>query len=153
MKSIKFLLVAILAMIVCSVQAQSATQINLKSTSGKLVNFGKIITATTADATPVIVDTSAIKDNSAGLVQITVSGSSAAGDGVTGKLVYRYKKVAGTLTVATADVLSAIVADTNVSGATFAAAATSYGNLKLTLTGKAAVTIKWKSVINPFPNQ
>jgi hypothetical protein len=121
-----------------------------KAVSGKLVPIGKIATITTLDATPVIIDTLAITNNTAGILEVVVAGTSAAGDGVTGKLYYRYKKVAGTLTVATAEVASAIVADTNVSGATFAIAATSYNNAKLTITGKAAVSIKWRTLIKPY---
>jgi hypothetical protein len=148
MKSIKIFLCLSMA-VVFAVTASAQMQYE-KAVSGKLVPIGKIATITTLDATPVIIDTLAITNNTAGILEVVVAGTSAAGDGVTGKLYYRYKKVAGTLTVATAEVASAIVADTNVSGATFAIAATSYNNAKLTITGKAAVSIKWRTLIKPY---
>jgi hypothetical protein len=150
MKSLKFLICSMLVL-ACSLSLSAQIQYQ-KTISGKLVPVGKIATYTTANATPVVIDTLAIADNSAGIMEIVAVGSTTAGDGVTGKLYYRYKKVAGTLTVATAEVASAIVADTNVSGATFAFAATSYGNGKLTITGKAALSIKWRTLIKPYYN-
>lgn len=135
-----------------SVTASSQVQY-IKATSGKLIPYGRISTLTTTNATPVIVDVLTIADNSAGVIEVTVSGSSAAGDGVTGRLIYRYKKVSGTLTIATADTVSTITVDSNVSGAGFALAADGSNNAKLTLTGKSSVTIKWRAVIKPFFNQ
>jgi len=150
MKSLKsFACTVIMLASISTVSAQMQYQ---KSIGGKLIPIGELGVTTTTNATPVIIDTVAVADNTAGIFEVAVSGSSAAGDGVTGKLYYRYKKVSGTLTLATAEVASAIVADTNVSGATFALASTSFGNAKLTLTGKAAVTIRWRTLIKPYYN-
>lgn len=150
MKSFKILL--LFSFVLCSF-AGSAQMQYLKSTSGKLIPYEKIKTVTTTNATPVIIDTIPVANNTAGIIEVTVCGSSAAGDGVTGKLIYRYSKAAGTLTVSSATAASAVTADTNVSGATFALAANSNNNAKLTITGKSGVTIKWRSVIAPYYNQ
>lgn len=144
---IKLILSALFA-IALSVAASAQNQ-SLRTTSGKLIRF-RVDTLTTFNATPVIMDTIGITDNTAGILEVTVVGASAVGDGITGKLIYRFKKVSGTLTVATADTASAITADTNLSGGTFAVATTSYGNAKLTVTGKSAVTVRWRSVIYPY---
>lgn len=149
MKSIKFLAAALFLMVSVSVSAQKMQYVKT-SPSGKSVAEGRFDTLTTFNATPVIMDTMAITDNSAGIIEVTAVGASAAGDGITGKLVYRYHKASGTLTVATADTISTITADTGLSGGTFALAATSYGNTKLTVTGKASVTVRWRSQIKPF---
>lgn len=122
----------------------------VKTTSGKNIAAGRFDTLTTFNATPVVMDTLAITDNTSGIIEVTVVGQAATGDGITGKLIYRYKKVSGTLTVGTADSASAITADTALSGGTFALAANSYNNAKLTVTGKASVNVRWHSSITPF---
>src|SRR4051812_36292950 len=129
--------------LVCCTQMASAQMHYERSNRGKNIPIGSYDTTTTTNATPFIIDTLGITNNSAGILEVTVVGQSAVGDGITGKLVYRYKKASGTLTIATPDTASAITADTGLSGGTFALAATSYGNAKLTITGKAATTVRW----------
>lgn len=150
----KIFFLAMTMIMACTAEAQTKQGVMLKIslTNGKLANFGQDIKLTTPDATPVIADTMAIADNSAGLIEVYGSGSSAAGDGVTGKLIYRYHKSAGTITLGSATSASAIVADTNVSGATFAVAATASNNLKLTVTGKSALPVQWHLLMNQFRN-
>lgn len=133
-----------------TVTAQSAKYHYSRTDRGKLVSEGQYDTATTTSATPLISDTMAITNNTAGIIEVTVIGQSAVGDGITGKLIYRYAKASGTLTFGTATAASAIVADTGLSGGTFALATTSYGNAKLTLTGKASTTVSWYTHIKPL---
>jgi hypothetical protein len=119
----------------------------LKTIQGKVVNYGKVGTLTTADATATHIDSIVIADNTAGLIEVSVVGQSTAGDGVTAKVIYRYKKVSGTLTLSAATNIMAAVVDTNLSGATFALAATATNNAQLKVTGKAATSVKWRSLI------
>lgn len=150
MKNFKLILCSLLCM---ACVAGASAQVNyIKTDKGKMFPVGSMKRVTTPDATPVVIDTLAIQDNSGGVIEVTCVGSSAAGDVVTGKLIYRYKKSAGTLTVASAANESAIVADTNVSGATFAAAATASNNLKITVTGKAGLAVKWRSKADLITN-
>lgn len=143
------LLAAILfAMSPAKSDAQTKTQY-LRTLKGKMMPL-KVDTATTFNATPRVVDTIAVSNGDAGVIEVTVTGAASDGDAVTGKLIYRYKKVSGTLTVATADTASAVTVDTDLSGAGFALAANSYNNLKLTLTGKASTTITWRALIVPL---
>lgn len=146
----KYLKIVTLSMIaICFSVCVSAQMQFVKTSAGKLVNYGRVDTLTTFNATPVIIANLTITDNTAGIVEITAIGTAATGDAITGKLIYRYKKVSGTLTVATADTASAITADTALSGGTFAAAANGSNNLKLTVTGKASVNVRWRTVITP----
>lgn len=148
MKNIKLLICSLICM---AAMATASAQVKyFKTVDGKFVPAGQIDTSRTLDATPVIAANMTIANNTGGIVEVTVVGSTTAGEVITGKLIYRYKKASGTITVATADTASAITADAALSGATFAVAANASNNLKLTLTGKASKTILWRWEIKPY---
>jgi hypothetical protein len=148
MKSLKFLSIACLFM--ATAFTASSQMLYTKTTSGKFIAVGKQKTLTTTDATATVMDTLAITNNTAGVIEVRVVGVAATGDAITGKLIYRYKKVSGTLTIGTADAASVLTTDTALSGGTFALAVNTYNNAKLTVTGKAAVSVVWRSRITPF---
>lgn len=150
MKSYKIFL-SIFLMMSISLTTLAQNQ-SIKSTTGKLIPYGRIDTLTTFNATPVIMDTYTISNNTSGIIEVTVAGSTAAGVGATGKLIYRYTKASGTLTIATADTASAVTVDGGLSGAGFALAVDGSNNAKLTITGKASTTIKWRSVMVQYKN-
>lgn len=153
MKSFKILLLSLTILFSVASSAQNHTTQRIRTTAGNLINYGRVDTLTTFNATPVVIDTLAITDNTVGIIEVTVAGSTSAGVGATGKLIYRYAKAAGTLTVATADSASAVTVDSGISGAGFALAANTYNNAKLTITGKSSTTIRWKSVMTPYINR
>lgn len=144
MKNLKLLLIGLLCLASFSVSAQ---MLQVKTTTGKVVNYGKVGTLTTTDSVATHIDSIKIADNTAGLIEVYVVGQSTAGYGVTAKVIYRYKKVSGTLTLSAATNIMAAVVDTNLSGATFALAATATNNAQLKVTGKAATSVKWRSII------
>jgi hypothetical protein len=145
-----FLSVICIVSLSATLTAQSSRYHYVRTEAGKFISEGQFDTATTTSATPLICDTMKITDNTAGIIEVTAVGQAANGDGITGKLIYRYSKASGTLTFGTATAASAITADTGLSGGTFALATTSFGNAKLTLTGKASVTVKWWTQIQPL---
>lgn len=148
MKNIKLFICSLICM--AAMTTASAQVKYFKTVDGKYVPAGQIDTSRTLDATPVIAANMTVANNTGGLVEVTVVGSASNGECVTGKLLYHYHKTAGTITVATADTVGTITADTGLSGATFAVAANASNNLKLTLTGKASKTILWKWEIKPY---
>lgn len=148
MKFLKLFLIALVGLMVnISVQAQT---MQLKATNGKLVTYAKIATKTTADSVTTVMDTLIIADNSAGLIEVTVLGSSTAGDGVTGKQIFRYHKSSGTLTLSSATNVSSIVTDTGISGATFTFSTNSNNNVQLTIKGKPSTTVNWRSQLTHY---
>lgn len=149
------LLLSILTLSVCTtVNGQAAGNNHkvqkVKTNYGKMVTVGVFDTTTTFDATPVIIEVLTIANNTAGIIEVTAKGVAATGNRITGKLVYSYKKVSGTLTVSAADTTSTVVVDTALSGGGFAGSADASNNFKLTITGKAAVPILWTTRIDPF---
>lgn len=147
MKSLKFLLL-IISLVSLSASAQN---LQLRTTSGKIVTyFGREKSVTTTDATATTIDSLPITTNTAGLIDVTVVGYTAAGAAVTGRILYRYKKPSGTLTLATGEVLSAIVTDTGLaSSGTFTVTAVA-NNIVVQVTGKASTSVKWRSLITQF---
>lgn len=124
--------------------AQKGRVNTLRTQQGKVIPAGSWQRDTTTDATPKITDTLIVGNNSAGLIEVSAVGVTSAGEAVTAKLIYRYAKASGTLTIASAANISAVAADTALSGATVAAAATADNNIKVTITGKASKTIRWR---------
>lgn len=117
----------------------------IKTTSGKLVLYGKVRSFTTTDSTLSVVDTIKVKNNSGGLVTVTVLGADSLGNAVTGKVIYRYIKAAGTLTLASGTNISASSTDAGLGTATWTFTATTDNNLQLKVKGKLGYTVRWKT--------
>ncbi len=145
----RLILFAFLSILTFSITAQTK-MLQLRTTSGKLLPYGKVATATTNNATPLLIDSLAIVDNTTGIIELTVLGVADTGDAVFGKQVIKYKKVAGTLTLATAHDEYAKTTDSGISGATYSFTTTASGNAKLEITGKAATVLRWRTRIEPF---
>ena len=151
MKNFKFLIVfSALIAISFSLIAQSSPAQYVTSSKGKALSLGHFKSATTTDSTLSIHDTLAIADNTAGLLTVTVAAYDSLGDGVTSKVVYRYKKVAGTLTLAAGANISALVVDAGLGSATTTFTATASNNVQLKIKGKLNYTVKWKTLIERF---
>lgn len=123
-----------------------AQQDHLKTVNGKLVNYGALKKFTTTDSTLSAVETVSILDNSAGMIIVTVVAADSVGDGVTGKIIYRYHKTAGTLTLASGTNISALVTDTGLGTATFTVTAVS-NNVVLKCKGKLNYTVRWRTLV------
>lgn len=124
-----------------------------RATNGKLIEAPKLTVITTTNATATHVDSIVIADNTAGIITIEGVGAvPTTGKAITGVLVYRYSKSAGTLTIGTVTSVVAIVADTEVSGGTFALAATASNNAQLKATGKASTTVRWRFNVFQTPH-
>lgn len=145
MKRILFFL-SLFILIASFATAQSAQQ-QIKTTSGKTVGWGRMKSYATTDSALNIMDTVAITNNTAGVIEVTVTGVDSIGLGVTGKQIYRYSKTAGTLTLSAATQTLAIVTDTGLGTATYTFTATASNNLKLTVKGKLNRTVTWRSLI------
>ena len=108
--------------------------------SGRQVN--------TTDATPTTLQTHAITDETAGMLEVFLVGKSTGTAGkITGKKIVGYRKDGGTLTL---DSLTTILADVVTGDLTTATwtITTSSNNIIVQVTGQAAKTINWKCVIN-----
>ncbi len=102
---------------------------------------------TTTNATATTVYTVAADSNEVGFIKIKAIGFSPDSvAAVTGIRTYRYTKVSGTLTLGSVIETQTPVADTKVSGTTFAASAVS-NDIAVKVTGKADVTMYWNVVI------
>lgn len=124
----------------------------VKATNGKLVQAPKLVVLTTTNATATHVDSIVIADNTAGIITIEGVGAvPTTGKAITGVLTYRYSKSSGTLTVGTVVSEVPVIADTEVSGGTFALAATASNNAQLKATGKASTTVRWRFLILQHP--
>jgi hypothetical protein len=146
MKAIKcFLLGIITILAIQSVNAQGST-LYLKKSDNKLLYYGRTGTVTTTDATPTNIDLMTISSNEGGVIEVIVVGYSTTDSSVvTGSKIVRYVKKGGTLTLGTATAVLAVAADTGISTATFAFAASS-NNIVVQVTGVAGKTIKWKAI-------
>jgi len=135
-KFIKFTIISALALFAC-VTTYSQTYIQ-RNTSEAIKRY-----VTTPSNTETKVDSIQIGTNEAGIIQVKVIGLSSAGaDPITGTLQYSYTKAAGTLSLGTSRIVDTVRVDSDISGATFAASA-SNNNIKITVTGKSAVPIRW----------
>lgn len=154
MKALKFLtIIFLMVAFTITVQAQVGTPLYARTTTGKLVKVGQFNTKTTTDSTLTIMDTVAISDNSAGLIEVAVVGLDSLGNGVTGKQIYRYHKAAGTLTLASATNISTAVTDAGLGTATYTFTATSSNNAQLKIKGKLTYTVHWRSqILHTTPN-
>ncbi len=148
MKSFKFLSILLIA-VVTTFSASAQLQ-QLRSTSGKLVKYGRVATLATTDSALNVIDTFAVGNNTAGMIEVGVAGQDSVGSGVTGKQIYRYKKVAGTLTLSAATQIMAIVTDTPLGTATYTFTATDSNNLQLKVKGKLGVTVSWRILVVPL---
>jgi hypothetical protein len=139
MKKILFFLMA--SIIAYGAIAQTPTYI-LSNTKAQVV---KSLTTTNATATTIATVTPI--DDEVGIVRIEIVGM--ATDtlaGVTGCISYRYIKSGGTLTLGSVVTHNTIVADSELSGATFSASAVS-NNIAVRVTGVLDETIYWKALI------
>lgn len=148
MKSLKFFLICTVLAVSC-ISASAQLQ-QLRTTSGKLVKYGRVATLSTTDSALNIIDTFAVTNNTAGMIEVGVVGQDSVGSGVTGKQIYRYKKVAGTLTLSAATQIMAIVTDTPLGTSTYTFTATDSNNLQLKVKGKLGVTVAWRILIVPL---
>lgn len=102
---------------------------------------------TTTDATATTAASLTLTNNEVGVITIKVIGFRAdTVAGVTGVRTYRYKKVGGTLALGSVIETQAIVADSDVTGATFSASASS-NNILVKVTGVAGKTIYWDVIV------
>lgn len=101
---------------------------------------------TTTDATATVLLTIDAGTTDAGIIAAHVVGQDAAGLVVSGAKIVRYKKVSGTVTLGTAADLLAVEADTGLTSATFAFAATA-NVITIKVTGTAAKTITWTASV------
>lgn len=115
--------------------------------------FNKNVTETftrkiqTTNATATDASTIIIGENEVGHIEIkTIGFSPDSVAAVTGIRTYRYQKINGVLTLGSAIETLPIIADTKVSGGTFAAVA-SGNNIIIRVTGKASVLLYWDIVI------
>lgn len=138
----KFIKALLFGLIVLAVMPSMA-QKTINRNSGE--EFQKV--KTTTDSTFTSVDSCIINSNEVGFVDVQVVGlDKVNGKAVTGHLKYRYKSVSGTITLASADALSAIVTDSGLSPATFKVIA-SGSKLYLQVKGKLTVTVDWYTVL------
>ena len=121
-----------------------AQEQQLETTRGNKVLYGIEKTKTTTDSTLAHADSVVVADNTGGLVELTIVGHSAAGDAITGKHIYRYKKASGTLTLGSAANTSATVVDAGLGTSTYTFAGTATGNLQLKIKGKLSTSVKWR---------
>jgi len=111
-------------------------------------NAGQSIikTKTTTNNTATTVYTVPTTSNEVGFITIKAIGFSAADTAaVTGIRTYRYTKVGGTLTLASVTETLTPVADSDISGATFAAVASS-NDILVKVTGVSSKTIYWNVI-------
>lgn len=127
-----------------SVSAQGSW-LQVKSTGNKLITYAKVRAFETTDSTLSVRDTLVIKNNSAGFVTVTVIGADSLGNGITGKVIYRYKKAAGTITLASGENISAAVTDTGLGTGTWTFTTTADNNLQLKTKGKLGYTVRWQT--------
>jgi hypothetical protein len=135
-KFIKYLLpLLIIAGFTASLQAQTYVERNITEKIKRYV--------TTPSNTQTKVDSITLANNEAGIIQVKVVGMSSSGsDPITGTLQYSYTKASGTLALGTSRIVDTVRVDSDISGATFAASA-SNDNIKITVTGKSGVPIRW----------
>lgn len=152
MKNLKlFLFACTMLLATTAASAQLGKVRQLKTVDGKTVVYGTINSITTVDSTSTILDTLAIGNNTAGLVVVSCVGKDSLGNGVTGRIIYRYKKSAGTITLAAGTNISAIVTDTGLGTATWTFTTTASNNLQLRVKGKlVGWTTTWRGRIEPF---
>jgi len=145
MKKILFLL----AMVAFAITANAQIG-QVKTQAGKLITLGKEGKATTTDSTATAIDSLVLASNTGGMIEVSVVGHDTGGNTITGKIIYRYKKVGSTLTLASGANISALSADAALSPATFTFTASSANNVVLTIKGKLATSVKWRWRIAPL---
>ena len=96
----------------------SAQLQQIKTVSGRLIPYGSIATTVTTDSTLRVIDSIVVVNNTGGIIEVTVVGSSTAGDAITGKQIFRYKKASGTITLSSATNILATVVDAGLGTAT-----------------------------------
>lgn len=138
----KFLLIATLfvsfALIASSASAQTFYNRNVQEV---------VKTKTTTGNTATTVYTVPTTANEIGFITIKAIGFSKADTAaITGIRTYRYTKVGGTLTLASVVETLTPVVDSDISGVTFAATASS-NNILVQVTGKTATTIYWNVIV------
>lgn len=113
---------------------------------GKTNVGGKFIrTVTTTNNTATQIDAITIANNETGFIKVTVWGQVSDTSGfVNGILQYKYNKTsAGTLTVTPVDTVMAVTTGVGITGALFAASASS-NNIVIKVTGVNSKTIRWR---------
>lgn len=134
MKKLKFFFALALSACVMFASAQIQT---VRTEQGKLINVGSFKKVITTDSTITTIDNIAVIDNTAGLVTVSVCGSDSLGNGYTSKIIYRYHKSAGTLTLAAGTNISAASVDAGL-GTSVSTFTVVSNNLVLTVKGKLA---------------
>jgi hypothetical protein len=148
MKTFKSLVILFLSsIIVYTAAAQTNQNLKLQNSNFKLFDYGKQAILTTTDENPHTIAAFTIGANEVGFLEAQVIGfDSTGGDAVTGAIMVRYKKVAGTLTLGSTVVDAAIVTDAGLNSATFAWAASS-NNINLDVTGDTTTSVRWTANI------
>lgn len=147
MKSFKLFSMMLFALMLFATTAVVAQKIQMRTTTGNLFTYGSQHTLTSTDAAYHVIDTIALASNTAGIIEVSVTGVNAAtGDAITGAAIVRFKKSAGTLTLGdTTNILPTIV-DTGLSGGTWDITA-SGNNIIVRIKGKAATSVRWRSLV------
>lgn len=146
MKSFKLLSMMLFAFTLFST-ALVAQKIQVKTTTGQLFTYGTQATLTTTNATSTPIATLALASNSAGVIEVTVSGvNPATGDAVTGVAIARFSKKSGTLTLGDTTNILATEVDSGLSGATWSIASSS-NNIVVSVTGKASTSVRWRCLV------
>jgi len=127
--------------------ALMAQKIQMKTTTGTIFTYGSQQTLSTTDASYHNIETVVLAANTAGIVEVSVTGvNTVNGDAVTGAAIARFKKVAGTLTLGDTTNILATVVDTGLSGSTWDIS-TSGNNIIIRVKGKAATTVRWRCLV------
>lgn len=143
----------ILCLAMATAVTASAQLQQIKTVSGRLIPYGSIATTVTTDSTLRVIDSIVVVNNTGGILEVTVVGSSTAGDAITGKQIFRYKKASGTITLSSATNILATVVDAGLGTATFSVSTTASGNIQVRVKGKDGTSVRWRSVIQPYRAQ
>jgi hypothetical protein len=146
MKSFKLFSTMLFALLILSMSLVAQT-IQLKTTTGALFTYGTQATLSTTDASYHTIATLPLATNTAGIIEVTVTGvNTTNGDGITGAAIARFSKASGTLTVGDTTNILATEVDTGLSGGTWDIS-TSSDNIIVRVKGKASTTVRWRCLI------
>jgi len=128
--------------------ALNAQKIQMRTTTGELYTYGSQRTLTTTDSAYHTIDSIAMASNTAGMVEVSVTGlATASGNSVTGSQIARFNKRTGSLTLGSPVDLLAIVTDGALGTATWDIAVSASNNLLVRIKGHLATSIRWRSLI------
>lgn len=150
MKSLKLFFLCSLAFAFMTT-AVTAQKIQLRTTTGNLFTYGDQARITTTDSAFHSITTVSLSNNTAGIIEVSVSGVDSAGNAVTGSQIVRYSKKSGTLTLGTPGDLLAKVTDGSLGTSTWNISTTD-NNIIVQVKGKLNTTVRWRCLIkHVFP--